>query len=98
MLDTDKIARQIYYTHAAKLSKSDRLRLASLILEDLTQNIEPESEMDISDPRFFSSLSKNERDRLLKKQAQEACELYQPESELRDWVDNYVDDLAELDD
>ncbi len=96
--NVNQTIRQIYHDYIEGLSKSDRLCLASLILIDLTQDIEPQPERDLSDPRKFLSLSKKERDKLLEKQAQEASELYQPESELREWVDDYIDDLAELDD
>ena len=96
--DVSQTIRQIYRDYIEQLSKSDRLCLASLILNDLTQDIKPQPEEDVSDPRKFLSLSKEERDKLLEKQAREASELYQPESQLREWVDDYVDDLAELDD
>lgn len=98
MVKINQTIRQIYHSYIKQLSESDRLRLASLILNDLTQDIEPQLEKDISDPRLFLSLSKNERDTLLEQQAQQASELYQSESELREWVDDYIDDLAGLDD
>ncbi|VEP16879.1 hypothetical protein H1P_5020001 [Hyella patelloides LEGE 07179] len=77
MVNINRTIRQIYQSHIEQLSKSDRLRLVSLILDDLTQDIEPQSEKDLSDPRLFLSLAKNERDKLLEQQAQEAHELYQ---------------------
>ena len=96
--NVNQTIRQIYHDYIEQLSKSDRLCLASLILNDLTQDIKSQPEQDLSDPRKFLNLSKEKRDKLLEEQAREASELYQPESELREWVDYYVDDLAELDD
>ncbi len=94
--NVDRTIRQIYHNYIERLSKSDRLCLASLILNDLTQDIKSQPEQDLSDPRKFLSLSKEERDKLLEKQAREASKLYQPESELREWIDDYVDDFGYL--